>query len=195
VLQAYYWLKTNTKADAKIMSWWDYGYQITAMANRTVIIDNNTWNNTQIAQVGKAMAANETAAYRIVNELDVDYVLVIFGGVTGYGSDDLNKFLWMVRIGGSVDPEIREEQYFSKTGEFRVDQEAPPKVLNCLMYKLCYYRFGQLITEEGRPTGFDRVRGTEIGRKNFELEHFEEAFSSEHWIVRIYKVKKPENRW
>lgn len=22
------------------MSWWDYGYQITAMANRTVLVDN-----------------------------------------------------------------------------------------------------------------------------------------------------------
>lgn len=32
-------------------SWWDYGYQTTAMANRTVIVDNNTWNNTHIATV------------------------------------------------------------------------------------------------------------------------------------------------
>lgn len=35
------------------MSWWDYGYQITAMGNRTVIVDNNTWNNTHIATVGE----------------------------------------------------------------------------------------------------------------------------------------------
>lgn len=34
------------------MSWWDYGYQITAMANRTVLVDNNTWNNTHISRVG-----------------------------------------------------------------------------------------------------------------------------------------------
>lgn len=39
--------------EAKIMSWWDYGYQITAMANRTVIVDNNTWNNTHISRVGQ----------------------------------------------------------------------------------------------------------------------------------------------
>lgn len=24
--EAYYWLRMNTKADDKIMSWWDYGY-------------------------------------------------------------------------------------------------------------------------------------------------------------------------
>ena len=38
--------------DSKILSWWDYGYQMSAMANRTVLVDNNTWNNTHIATVG-----------------------------------------------------------------------------------------------------------------------------------------------
>ena len=32
--EAYWWLRMNTAEDAKVMSWWDYGYQITAMANR-----------------------------------------------------------------------------------------------------------------------------------------------------------------
>ena len=52
-LQAYYWLRQNTAEDAKVMSWWDYGYQITAMANRTILVDNNTWNNTHISRVGQ----------------------------------------------------------------------------------------------------------------------------------------------
>lgn len=26
--EAYYWLRHNTDPDAKIMSWWDYGYQV-----------------------------------------------------------------------------------------------------------------------------------------------------------------------
>lgn len=69
------------------MSWWDYGYQITAMANRTILVDNNTWNNTHISRVGQAMASTEDKAYEIMKELDVDYVLVIFGGLTGYSSD------------------------------------------------------------------------------------------------------------
>ena len=38
------------------MSWWDYGYQIAAMANRTTLVDNNTWNNTHIATVVSARA-------------------------------------------------------------------------------------------------------------------------------------------
>lgn len=51
--EAYFWLRQNTPEDAKVMSWWDYGYQITAMANRTILVDNNTWNNTHISRVGQ----------------------------------------------------------------------------------------------------------------------------------------------
>lgn len=50
--EAYYWLRQNTDPNAKVMSWWDYGYQITAIANRSILVDNNTWNNTHIATVG-----------------------------------------------------------------------------------------------------------------------------------------------
>ena len=39
------------------------------------LVDNNTWNNSHIALVGKAMSSNESAAYDIMTELDVDYVL------------------------------------------------------------------------------------------------------------------------
>uniref|UniRef100_A0A452QP29 Dolichyl-diphosphooligosaccharide--protein glycosyltransferase subunit STT3A n=1 Tax=Ursus americanus TaxID=9643 RepID=A0A452QP29_URSAM len=181
--EAYYWLRHNTPEDAKVMSWWDYGYQITAMANRTILVDNNTWNNTHISRVGQAMASTEEKAYEIMRELDVSYVLVIFGGLTGYSSDDINKFLWMVRIGGSTDTgkHIKEHDYYTPTGEFRVDREGSPVLLNCLMYKMCYYRFGQ------RPPGFDRVRNAEIGNKDFELDVLEEAYTTEHWLVRIYK--------
>ncbi|PIN13663.1 Dolichyl-diphosphooligosaccharide--protein glycotransferase [Handroanthus impetiginosus] len=62
-------------------------------------------------------------------------------------------------------------------------------MLNCLMYKLSYYRF---VETDGR--GFDRVRHTEIGKKYFKLTHFEEVFTTHHWMVRIYKLKPPRNR-
>jgi dolichyl-diphosphooligosaccharide---protein glycosyltransferase len=95
--ESYYWLKMNTREDAKVMSWWDYGYQITAMANRTILVDNNTWNNTHISRVGQAMASSEEKAYEILRELDVDYVLVIFGGMVGYSSDGNLKIKILTR--------------------------------------------------------------------------------------------------
>lgn len=192
--ESYRWLSQNTAPDARIMSWWDYGYQISAMANRTVLVDNNTWNNSHIAEVGKAMASREEDAVHILRQLDVDYILVIFGGLTGYASDDINKFLWMVRIAGSTDKRVKEPDYYTPNGEFRVDKEGSPLLLNTLMYKMCYWRFGEVYTEQGRPTGYDRVRNVEIGNKDFDLTYIEEAYTSQHWLVRIYKVKDPENR-
>ena len=38
-------------------------------------MDNNTWNNSHIALVGKAMASTEENAYKIMTDLDVDYIL------------------------------------------------------------------------------------------------------------------------
>ncbi|XP_054786596.1 dolichyl-diphosphooligosaccharide--protein glycosyltransferase subunit STT3A-like isoform X2 [Prosopis cineraria] len=186
--EAYGWLSHNTEVDDKVASWWDYGYQTTAMANRTVIVDNNTWNNTHIATVGTAMSSPEKEAWEIFHSLDVKYVLLVFGGLVGYPSDDINKFLWMVRIGGGVFPHIREPDYL-RDGQYRIDSMATPTMLKCLMYKLSYYRF---VETDGR--GFDKVRRTEIGKKYFKLSHFEEVFTTHHWMVRIYKLKPPRNR-
>lgn len=192
--EAYYWLRTNTKEDATIMSWWDYGYQISGMANRTTLVDNNTWNNSHIAMVGRAMASNEDDAYEIMQDLGVDYVLVIFGGLLGYSGDDINKFLWMVRIAEGEHPNhIKETNYFNKHGQYVVDQSVSKTMKNCLMYKLSYYNFGDMRTHH-QSTGYDRVRNVEIGHKNIKLRHVEEAYTTEHWIVRIYKVKKPKNK-
>lgn len=193
--EAYSWLSHNTPDKARVMAWWDYGYQIAGMANRTTIVDNNTWNNSHIALVGLAMASEEDKAYEIMQSLDIDYVLVVFGGVIGYSGDDINKFLWMVRIGEGEHPDkIRESDFFTERGEFRVDSGGTKTLLNCLMYKLSYYGFGELMTDPRAPAGFDRTRNVEIGNKNIKLEHLEEAYTTEHWLVRIYKVLPPPNR-
>ena len=132
--EAYYWLRQNTPEKAKIMSWWDYGYQIGGMADRPTLVDNNTWNNTHIATVGKAMSSREEVSYPILKQHDVDYVLVVFGGLLGYSGDDINKFLWMVRISEGIWPEeIHERDYFTPRGEYRVDDEATPTMRNSLM--------------------------------------------------------------
>ncbi|KIW48404.1 uncharacterized protein PV06_00992 [Exophiala oligosperma] len=189
--EAYYWLRQNTPKDAKIMSWWDYGYQIGGMADRPTLVDNNTWNNTHIATVGKAMSSREEVSYPILRQHDVDYVLVVFGGLLGYSGDDINKFLWMVRIAEGIWPEeVRERDFFTARGEYRVDDEATPTMRNSLMYKMSYYNYNQLF-----PAGQaqDRVRGSPLPAQGPELSTLEEAFTSENWIIRIYKVKDLDN--
>jgi len=132
--EAYYWLRQNTAENAKIMSWWDYGYQIGGMADRPTLVDNNTWNNTHIATVGKAMSSREEVSYPIMRQHEVDYVLIVFGGLLGYSGDDINKFLWMVRIAEGIWPdEVKERDFFTARGEYRVDGEATQTMKNSLM--------------------------------------------------------------
>ncbi|GAM38731.1 hypothetical protein TCE0_033f09700 [Talaromyces pinophilus] len=189
--EAYYWLRQNTEKNAKIMSWWDYGYQIGGMADRPTLVDNNTWNNTHIATVGKAMSSREEVSYPILRQHDVDYVLVVFGGLLGYSGDDINKFLWMVRIAEGIWPDqVKERDFFTARGEYRVDDEATPTMRNSLMYKMSYYNFNNLF-----PAGMaqDRVRGVRLPAEGPQLSTVEEAFTSENWIIRIYKVKPLDN--
>lgn len=87
------------------------------------------------------MSSSEEVAYPILRKHDVDYVLIIFGGLIGYSGDDINKFLWMVRIAQGVWPdEIQEPNYFTTKGEYKVDEGASTTMKNSLMYKMSYYR-------------------------------------------------------
>ncbi|VDB93700.1 Bgt-2890 [Blumeria graminis f. sp. tritici] len=189
--EAYQWLRQNTPTNSKIMSWWDYGYQIGGMADRPTLVDNNTWNNTHIATVGKAMSSSEEVSYPIMRQHEVDYVLVVFGGLLGYSGDDINKFLWMVRIAEGIWPdEVKERNFFTARGEYRVDEGATQTMKDSLMYKMSYYNYHAIF-----PAGQtqDRVRGVKMPDVGPTLHSLDEAFTSENWIIRIYKVKAPDN--
>ncbi|CAO1617776.1 unnamed protein product [Sympodiomycopsis kandeliae] len=188
--EAYYWLRQNTQEDAKVMSWWDYGYQIAGMADRPTLVDNNTWNNTHIATVGRMMSTSEEKSEPYLRKHDVDYVLVIFGGLLGFSGDDINKFLWMIRISGGIWPdEIKESDFFTPRGEYRIDDGASQTMKDSLMYKMSYYRFNDLF---GGRAGMDRVRGSQTASQSPKLDILDEAYTTENWIVRIYKVKKED---
>ena len=95
--EAYWWLRDNTPQDARVMAWWDYGYQITGISNRTTIADGNTWNHEHIALLGKILTGEVNESYEIARHL-ADYVLVWGGG----GGDDLAKSPHLARIANSV---------------------------------------------------------------------------------------------
>ena len=86
--------------------------------------------------------------------------------------------------------EIKERDFFTSRGEYRIDDEAPATMKNSLMYKMSYYNYVNLF-----PTGqaIDRVRGSRVPTTGPELSTLEEAFTSENWIIRIYKVKDLDN--
>lgn len=51
----------------------------------------------------------------------------------------------MVRIAEGEHPkEIREANYFTESGDYSVGAQASETMLNCVMYKISYYRFGEI---------------------------------------------------
>lgn len=55
---------------------------------------------------------------------------------------------------------------------------------------MSYYNYNSLF-----PAGQaqDRVRGSKLPAQSPELSTLEEAFTSENWIIRLYKVKPLDN--
>ncbi|TFF86646.1 hypothetical protein EU519_01060 [Candidatus Thorarchaeota archaeon] len=84
---------------AVVASWWDYGYWINGATEKPTIVDNATFNSTQIAQIGYAMMAlNLTESLRTFKIWNTTHVLVYFGHrYSPFGGDD-GKWPWMVRI-------------------------------------------------------------------------------------------------
>ena len=61
------WLKNNTPEDAIIASWWDYGYWITTLSDRTTIIDNATLNDWQIKKMAYSFITTPDNSWHILN--------------------------------------------------------------------------------------------------------------------------------
>lgn len=108
--EAYWWLRDNTPEDARVMAWWDYGYQITGVANRTTIADGNTWNHEHIALLGKCLTSTQSESHKIVRHM-ADYVLAWSTSHAGMMGDDIAKSPHMARIGGSVYKDINPDEW------------------------------------------------------------------------------------
>ena len=195
IREGYYWIRQNTKSNARILSWWDYGYQLAGFANRTTIVDNNTWNRTHIGLAGLILSANEEVAYQRCLELDIDYVLVYYAGVRDMAGDDIGKFLWFVRLASAEFPDkLKEEEYYSPWGNgFVISQNvASRRFVDSLTYRIAFNRLRDL-NNFGKGLGWDQARSTHIGLKDLSMKHFEEAYTTNSWVIRIFKVKKPQN--
>jgi dolichyl-diphosphooligosaccharide--protein glycosyltransferase len=158
--EAYRWLNDHTDYDARIMAWWDYGYQITGIGNRTSLADGNTWNHEHIATLGRILTAPEEEAHSLARHL-ADYVLVWAGG----GGDDLAKSPHLARIGNSVFQGHCGNDPTCSTFGFYAKDKPTPMMAESLLYKL--------------------VRGQGV---NPEL--FQPVYTTKFGKVRIYKIRK-----
>ena len=195
--EALMWMRYNLPETAIVASWWDYGYWINTVANKTTIVDNATLNSTQIALMGAAFALNETEAVKIYKRFNVTHVLVFFGYcVPGLGGDEF-KWPWMVRIAEDHFPELVNESLYgeitSPTGTlfnstvykmlFYGEPDPQSKYLRNLLdfmsrYKYLAYRpdpYGSLsLIDRGHWTLFEKI--------------FKPAYISSNRFIKIYEV-------
>jgi dolichyl-diphosphooligosaccharide--protein glycosyltransferase len=105
------WIKLNTPEDSIVASWWDYGYWISTVAERTTLIDNATISTWQIEKVAEIFMSTPDEAWNSLTEWNVDYVVVYVAaqrldgdwtdGDSLYllsGGGDESKKSWFMRI-------------------------------------------------------------------------------------------------
>ncbi|CAE7473943.1 stt-3 [Symbiodinium natans] len=163
--KGYKWLEKNTAEDARVMAWWDYGYQITGIANRTSIADGNTWNHEHIATLGRTLTSEVKRAHNAIRHL-ADYVLVWGGGQR----DDLGKSPHLARIGNSVFPDHcgDDDPKCTKFG-FYADRSPTPMMEKSLLYKLVEHNV---------------KKGVRVNERFFKHVH-----TTKHGLMRIYEVQ------
>eukprot|EP00798_Chlamydomonas_sp_ICE-L_P023253 gene23253-30480_t len=176
-VDGYNFLKEHTPPDARILAWWDYGYQITGIGNRTTLADGNTWNQAHIALIGKMLTSSEDKAHKMIKHM-ADYVLVWSGG----GSDDLAKSPHLARIATSIFPKHCGDDATCRHFGFYDSQrrEPTPMMSKSLLYKL---------VATGAP-GYPDVK--------LNPDYWELVYQGRYGKIRIYKVKgvdQESRRW
>ena len=116
------WIKLNTPSDSVILSWWDYGYWITTMSERTTVVDNSTIDSKQIQKVANILLSSPDDAWNMLQETGSDYVLIFVAGqkFMSYdgnllylieGGGDESKIFWFTKIAG-----VPTEKYLYSDG-------------------------------------------------------------------------------
>jgi len=104
------WLNKNTPEDAVIASWWDYGYWITTLSERTTLADNATVSTLKIQQIAKTLLSPPDEAWEMLQEQDADYFLIFVAGQKI--GNDANE-LYVLRGGGDES----KKQWFMRIAE------------------------------------------------------------------------------
>jgi dolichyl-diphosphooligosaccharide---protein glycosyltransferase len=119
-IEALDWVSKHTPKHAVIAAWWDYGYWITTLGNRTTLADNATINQTRIAAIAKMFMDKPLNGINLAaSNLRADYILVyvvaqpiLIGNNTfyilGYGGDESKASTFMTIAG------LDERKYIDK---------------------------------------------------------------------------------
>jgi dolichyl-diphosphooligosaccharide--protein glycosyltransferase len=130
------WLKENVSSSSVVAAWWDYGYWIEAMANKTTLADGATQNPYQLKDLARMMMLPHNESLLLMQKYDVDYVIVFITydptsqQLWGYG--DEGKWQAMAQIGGFNVTTFYEKD--PSTGSYRYSSAYTNSTLARLMF-------------------------------------------------------------
>jgi dolichyl-diphosphooligosaccharide--protein glycosyltransferase len=199
------WIKTNTPKDSVIAAWWDYGYWISTMSDRTTLTDNATIDSKKIQKIAKTLLSPPNEAWNTLKELGADYVVVFVAGqkidqldekplYLLNGGGDESKKQWFMRIAGEP-----VEKYLHMDGISGTDYFWNNTLLGKLFpFSTLVYvdpRDGELQSETYRPE-FTPIYVKDIkypsnGEGPFRLVHGSPSFENEDQIllgIFIYEI-------
>jgi dolichyl-diphosphooligosaccharide--protein glycosyltransferase len=207
-LETLEWIKLNTPEDSVVASWWDYGYWISTVAERTTLIDNATLGNWQIANVAKIFMSTPDEAWNLLTEWDVDYVVVyvaaqrLNGDVGGQpiyilnGGGDESKKPWFMRIG-----DVELSKYLESDGqtgtnyfwnETLLGQMIPYNTI--LYYNEEYQQSSELFQNGFVPISVSEINYLDDGNYPLKLVYTSPSFTNKNIdrfsAVLVYEVNK-----
>ena len=94
------WIKNNIDEKSVIASWWDYGYWIQTKGERTSYVDNATLITHSIENIAKIFFSEPNEAWKSLNELNIQYILIFVAAEKTPITDDDGNSLYVLRGGG-----------------------------------------------------------------------------------------------
>jgi asparagine N-glycosylation enzyme membrane subunit Stt3 len=161
-LQALNWMKDNLDDDAIVVHWWDYGYWVEAIANKTTLADGATWDNHQISNVARMMMLPLNESLPLLRKYNATHILVFvtynpYQPEQFWPAGDNGKWLWMIQIGG-----FNVSDFITLNIE-TMEEEFTERALNSTLFNMMY--------------------------GNFDTEHLVPVFISEYGFVRVFRIE------
>jgi dolichyl-diphosphooligosaccharide--protein glycosyltransferase len=203
------WIKMNTPEDSIVASWWDYGYWISTVAERTTLIDNATLGSWQIKKVAEIFMSTPDEAWNLLTAWDVDYVVIYVSPERLYGNWNGNDSLYVLNGGGdeSKKPwfmriaDVELSKYLESDGRTGTSYFWNETMLGKMIpyNTLVYYNEEFEQASEIFRNGFVPISILEInylddGNYPFKLVHTSPSFTNENIhrfsAVLVYEVNK-----
>jgi dolichyl-diphosphooligosaccharide---protein glycosyltransferase len=202
------WIKTNTPEGSVVASWWDYGYWIQTMGERTTLADNSTSYDSIIKKIAKMFISSPNDGWKMLQEMQADYVVVFVAGqrIDGNwdgnplyvlnGGGDESKKPWFMRIG-----EVDLSKYLESDGrtgtsyfwnETLLGQMIPYNTI--IYYNEEYQQSSKTFQNGFVPISVLEINYADEGNYPLKLVHTSPSFTNKNIerfsTVLVYEVNK-----